>query len=668
MNRRRFVAAAIGPAAGLTAGASPASASRDAAALRQRREPSAGTARVGRAPRGKQVLFLAVDGMDAAMVGRFRQYLPNMNRMIREGYSGRVLPYVSCWGNMDFMSMLTGAPPGTQYRSRLRSGRQPSHENCVAETIWQALESEGRRSFLLEFRGGIPSRQVAGIPGPQGGPVVSGGTVYQTGNVVIKNVYREGLETTGWPPGGGPRPGRRSTVIADPKPASGWSSLPASRRPPLEIMLSDEDGGGASGWPALIIANRDAGYDAVIVFREKNGPELVRLQAGAWSPWVRSRVPSRSGPREAACRFFLLEVAPGGERIQILGSAGCALEHFSDPDDLSASLVKKLGPFWTGSAIPPTPTDPFWEVGEAEALEGAMWVAEAAIQSIDLWNWDFFIHKSSLVDSALHQCLTLADPFYYRYDPEIAKAADLVYRQTYMDLDKVVGRLLEAVSARGDTVLVVASDHGGGVNNTVCDVNQRLRDAGLLAGTDRQIDWSRTRAYTKRNRQGTEIYINVKGREPSGIVSPEDYESAQEAVIDALLDWREPRHNKRAVAYALKLRDAALLGYWGDEAGDVQFCYNPGFVWGVNPDRAAIAPSLSPVANHGPQIVTASTGYSSMMGQLLAWGPSVSRGVVREEAALGPIPIASVAPTLSHLLGCRCPRQCQLGPIQEMLV
>ena len=99
----------------------------------------------------------------------------------------------------------------------------------------------------------------------------------------------------------------------------------------------------------------------------------------------------------------------------------------------------------------------------------------------------------------------------------------------------------------------------------------------------------------------------------------------------------------------------------------MQFRYNPGFVWGVNPDGAAIAPSRSPVANHGPQIVTASTGYSSMMGQLLAWGPGVARGVRRDEKAAGPVPIASVAPTLSALLGCRTPRDCQLGPIREML-
>ncbi|MCL4401494.1 MAG: alkaline phosphatase family protein, partial [Acidobacteria bacterium] len=289
-------------------------------------------------------------------------------------------------------------------------------------------------------------------------------------------------------------------------------------------------------------------------------------------------------------------------------------------------------------------------------LEAAMWVANAAVESLDLLDWDFFLHKTELADAAMHQCLTLADPTYYRYDPEVARAADHVYRQAYIALDGVVGKLLDFVSARNDMVLIVASDHGGGVNNTVCDIDRRLRDAGL-----------QNHAYTKRNRQGTEIFVNLAGREPQGVVKPGEYEQVQEAIIDTLLDWRDPRTNKRAIAYALKLRDAALIGYWGPEAGDVHFCYNPGFVWGTTPDGAAMAASKSPISNHGPQIVTAATGYSSMMGQLFAWGPGVARGVARDEKTLGPIPIAGVAPTLSRLLGCRTPKDARLGPVQDML-
>ena len=628
MHRRKFVTGALGPGMAGALASSAAGAQAPAAA---------------RAARKKRVLFWAVDAMDPAMLARFLDRLPNMQRMMREGYSGRILPYVSCWVNMDFMSMMTGAPPGTQYRSRTALGRPPAHQDCVSETIWQALESEGRRSFLLEFPGARAGKLTAAIP-VGGSPVVGPGAIYQTRNVVIEGLYSGKIEATGWPPGGGPRPGRRPKVVADPKPASGWQAPPASRMPALETALGP--------WPALLVASADADYDAMLVYREKNGPEIARLRAGAWSPWA----PVTVRGAEASVRFQLLELAPDGQSLQVLQSAVCAAGGFSQPAHLAGKLVERLGPLWSGSAIPPAASDPFWRAGAAEALEGAMWAANAAEHAVELWDWDFFLHKPSLVDSAMHECLTQCDPSYHGYDPAVAKNYEAAYAQAYINLDKTVGRLLEIAERLGDTVVVAASDHGGGVNNTVCDIDKRLHETGLEG-----------RAYTKRNRQGTEIFVNLKGREPNGTVAPADYERVQEAVIDALLDWRDPAGKKRAIAYALKLRDAALIGYWGDEAGDVQFCYNPGFVWGVNPDGAAIAPSRSPVANHGPQIVTASTGYSSMMGQLLAWGPGVARGVRRDEKAAGPVPIASVAPTLSALLGCRTPRDCQLGPIREML-
>jgi hypothetical protein len=628
MDRRKFVTGALGPGIAGALGASAA-------------VPQASPAR--RVARKRRVLFWAVDAMDPAIVARFQDRLPNIQRMMREGYSGRILPYVSCWGNMDFMSMMTGAPPGTQYRSRTQSGSPPAHQACVSETIWQALESEGRRSFLLEFPGARADRLTAVIPGGAS-PVVGRGAIYQTGNVVIQGLYSGKIEATGWPPGGGPRPGRKPTVISDPKPATGWQAPPASRLPAIETALGV--------WPVLLVSSGNAGYDTMIVYKEKNGPEIVRLRPGVWSGWARVAVRGNEG----VVRFQLLELAPDGKRLQVLQSAICASGGFSEPGDLAGKLVERLGPFWTGSAIPPSASDPFRQAGAAEALESALWAANAASHAAELWDWDFFLHKPSLVDSAMHECLTLADPSYHGYDPAVAKAYDAAYAEAYIDLDKTVGKLIEVADRLGDTVVVVASDHGGGVNNTVCDIDKRLREAGLEG-----------RAYTKRTRQGTEVFVNLKGREPNGTVALSDYERVQEAVIDALLDWRDPVGKKRAIAYALKLRDAALIGYWGDEAGDVQFCYNPGFVWGVNPDGLAIAPSRSPVANHGPQIVTASTGYSSMMGQLLAWGPGVTRGVKRDEKALGPVPIASVAPTLSALLGCRTPRDCQLGPIREML-
>jgi predicted AlkP superfamily phosphohydrolase/phosphomutase len=636
MNRREFV---VGGATATTATLLPS-----ACGLSSESSSASGGSSAGR-----RVLFLAVDGMDPALVQRYLDHLPNMRRIMSDGYSGRILPYVSCWGNIDFMSMMTGAAPGTQYRSTA-GGRPQRHSQCVSETVWHVLAEDGRKSLLFDFPGAQPEENVA----TAAGMTLASGVIYQTPDIHLEGLYSEGVESTGWPPGGGPKPGRRPTVIQPPKPAGNWASPPASKRPPLAVELGDQAG--------LVIAE-GAGYDTVVIYDSPGGRELARTAVGAWADWAAVAAKNRTG----SVRYRLLELASDGSSLQLLRSPICAREGYSQPASLAEGLAREVGPIWKGSAIPPTPHDPYWRVGEAESRAGLEQVAKAALAALDLWDWHLYVHKVSIVDTALHQCLTMADPSYHKYDAALGARADEAYRQAFIDLDFVAGQLMEALEQRDDTVLIIGSDHGGGVNNVVCDIDQYLKDAGLLRKSGREIDWRQTKAYTKRSRQGTEIFINLQGREPGGTVRAEDYEAVQEKVIDLLLDWRSPLDNKRVITYALKLRDAALLGYWGPEAGDIQLCYNPGFVWGVNPNGSAIAASSSPVSNHGPQIVTGETGYSSMMGQILAWGPGVARGVERDEAAAGPIPIAAVAPTLSRLLGCRAPADCQLGPIEEML-
>ena len=44
------------------------------------------------------------------------------------------------------------------------------------------------------------------------------------------------------------------------------------------------------------------------------------------------------------------------------------------------------------------------------------------------------------------------------------------------------------------------------------------------------IDWSKSRAYTSVVSTGEGVSVNLKGREPEGIVDPADYEHALEAL------------------------------------------------------------------------------------------------------------------------------------------
>src|SRR5437867_8423936 len=109
-----------------------------------------------------------------------------------------------------------------------------------------------------------------------------------------------------------------------------------------------------------------------------------------------------------------------------------------------------------------------------------------------------------------------------------------------------------------ETVFAVISDHGGTpTGHRPVDVEQVLVEAGLTAyrpgspagrETAPEVDWTKTRAAAIGL---VHVFVNLRGREPNGIVPPEEYAKVQREVIDALLDYRHPATGERAFALAL---------------------------------------------------------------------------------------------------------------------
>ena len=94
-----------------------------------------------------RVMLLLPDGFDYRLTHRYLDSMPNTRRIMEEGYSGQILPFTSTWGNINFASLITGAPPGTHYRQEKQPDLQDASATpgCAAETIWQALGAEGRK-------------------------------------------------------------------------------------------------------------------------------------------------------------------------------------------------------------------------------------------------------------------------------------------------------------------------------------------------------------------------------------------------------------------------------------------------------------------------------------------------------------------------------------------
>jgi predicted AlkP superfamily phosphohydrolase/phosphomutase len=107
--------------------------------------------------------------------------------------------------------------------------------------------------------------------------------------------------------------------------------------------------------------------------------------------------------------------------------------------------------------------------------------------------------------------------------------------QSYVRMDDFIGRVLSE-HVGPDDILLVVSDHGFAPWRRAVNLNRFLIESGYLTLRDRtgarslvghlgggaalqQVDWSKTRAYSVGLGK---IYLNLKGREPQGIVTAEE--------------------------------------------------------------------------------------------------------------------------------------------------
>ena len=81
------------------------------------------------------------------------------------------------------------------------------------------------------------------------------------------------------------------------------------------------------------------------------------------------------------------------------------------------------------------------------------------------------------------------------------------------------------------------------------------------------IDWTKTTAYSASNtEQG--IYINVRGREPQGIVTIGDYEKLKNEIIQRLKELRNPKTGEKVVTQIFK-REEVYRGPYVEKAPDI---------------------------------------------------------------------------------------------------
>jgi len=153
--------------------------------------------------------------------------------------------------------------------------------------------------------------------------------------------------------------------------------------------------------------------------------------------------------------------------------------------------------------------------------------------------WDFFMMVEMGLDRLQHVFWQCWDPNHPKYEP--GNPYESAFQDYFRYLDSEVGSLIELIP--DDAVTIVMSDHGARrMEGGVC-INDWLMREGYLTMTEElgavtriakaPIDWSRTVAWGDGGYYGR-LFLNVKGREPQGVIEPERYEDVRDELIAAL--------------------------------------------------------------------------------------------------------------------------------------
>lgn len=153
--------------------------------------------------------------------------------------------------------------------------------------------------------------------------------------------------------------------------------------------------------------------------------------------------------------------------------------------------------------------------------------------------WDYFMMVEMGADRLHHVFWHFYDAGHRKHEP--GNPFESAFRDYYHFLDKEVGSLIELIPE--DAVTIVMSDHGARrMEGGVC-INDWLIREGYLSMTEplgvptpiakASIDWSRTVAWGDGGYYGR-LFLNVKDREPQGVIEPERYEQVRDELVGKL--------------------------------------------------------------------------------------------------------------------------------------
>lgn len=408
--------------------------------------------------------------------------------------------------------------------------------------------------------------------------------------------------------------------------------------------------------PALILKNEQGIYDKVAIYKDKSTPEPVAVLENDVFTGVYDVIPTKTGEEKVYRNMRLLKIAEDGSYVRIWASRGMSCEDDSVwfPKSLFKEVTDKFGPPQPTSQMSGNDADLILKCNNEQWIKSAEWQSNVMRYMIKEKGVEVIFSHFHNVDMQGHNYMKyLKNRDTSKYDEnEVVKFAEATYKVTDDYIGSFMGLIDEGwtIIIFSDHALISAEEEAValGDNSGVCleplhklgyTVLKQDKDGNELP----EIDWTKTKAIMTRSNS---IYINLKGRDPHGIVDPEDKYELEEQIITDLYGYKHPKTGKRIVALALHNKDAVLLGLGGPMGSDIVFAVHESYV-----------------EDHGPGLSTAwGHNDTSLSPIFVAAGPGIKENYRTDRY----IREVDLAPTAAVLLGVDMPEQCEGAPAYQI--
>ena len=594
---------------------------------------------------------LLVVGLDGAMTSYITEAiskgrLPNFKRVLNGGVTCdncmTAFPSITptCW-----TSIATGAVPavtnaidheihipGTELDKTV-NGYDPSY--LKGERFWEAAARIGKRSLIIEY---------PAMPTPDESDSIYAISAFGMPSVEVeKQTFRINLPDT--------EKGGERCAVAFRDSNGNW--MPASETAGGGNKLDD------SSYMLPGIGDKNINPRGLMDFNwclrfDDNGVRLGKsfntlcppTATGAWTPVITRELPCEDG---SMCSLHfqgkVLAFDAIAKSCVIFIGAAVSVEAITAPRSFT-ELVRDIRGNTCRAPYKFILYNDKDNVSYAEAYgKYAEWKLELIKRTLENKDIDILFYYEGYIDTVNHIYRPAFEGLREYTEAQREQARDM-YARAYDLADRTLGKLLDNNTDENTTV-VLLSDHGSVGNlSTYQAYRAFVKDGLTVLDENGAVDWSKSVAYAHPTTSG-HAFVNLKGRDPQGIVEPSDYTDIVSRIIDTL-----NRSSGNSVAFALERSEADLVGQGGDSmCGDVVFGLRGGelggYVGGV----------------HASQSPSAKTPTGDIRSLCVFSGPAFKKGVTLKR----PINLTDIAPTINYAMDYPLPVDATGGIIWQAL-